>query len=194
MKLWVVIKKIATIIALFGLALATLNSTGFCLREMRYLSDAEKLEIVKHHFSDPETKNQCVIVHTANSETMKYKICNSPYPDIASFEKTNPNCCKVINGDDNLDEMGRPRLGDKLFGISNFIGKAKYFKTEYKWDISPGKPTFTDDLKPDEVKKGEVIREEYFDNCGRSCVDTFIDSGFVVSIIISLLGSCCHFD
>lgn len=110
------------------------NYFGFCYRQMRFLSDEEKIRIVVENilFTYPKQGS----VHeklSAGNELPRWKTVKSwpenpvPYRDINEFFSLNPNCCQVttnytsIGGEgDTVGVIGR------LTGLKSSIVGVRY--------------------------------------------------------------------
>ncbi len=74
---------------------ASLNYSGFCFREMRYLSDEEKFQIVFDAFDHRDT----VIIIFRKENTVSPKSYEQiKYESFEQFMKMNPYCCTILPG------------------------------------------------------------------------------------------------
>lgn len=144
----------------------SLNYSGFCFRELRYLSDKEKIQKVVAEINKG-------IFYSGATETITNPAIGEvgsiwepiPYESVEVFLKENPGCCTLFPENGNYADISPPpTLWQRIFGNVNYGVRmkfnAKYLETPV--DIHG--------------KKGiGQERETYFDgvfssgNCGQGC-------------------------
>jgi hypothetical protein len=160
----------------------SLNYSGFCFEEMRYLSDEEKIRgaianLLKNYNTSWYAHH--TITEKVGDKT-KYQAYvywqNIPFKDIDEFLKENPHCC-VINrgGEDHL-----PEFWEKIFGRCNyFIGmkyRFKYVEKKLKYPVDQNVENWEQKrdkaLKKIEGHEGKGFHEDGIftaNNCGNFC-------------------------
>ena len=74
---------------------ASLNYSGFCFREMRYLSDEEKFRIVFEMFNSRKT----ITIRTVIEERTQFNDREQiKYESFEQFIQSNPDCCAIVPG------------------------------------------------------------------------------------------------
>jgi hypothetical protein len=74
---------------------ASLNYSGFCFDEMRYLSDEEKLRIGFETFNSRKT----VPIRTVTKDAIHFNAYEQiKYKSFKQFMESNPNCCAINPG------------------------------------------------------------------------------------------------
>lgn len=78
-------KKVAIFILVLLLMIGILSYSGFCIKNMGYLSDEEKIRIAVKFI----LKDNKVYKRTSDIDNVR------PYHDVDEFLKDNPDCCQV---------------------------------------------------------------------------------------------------
>lgn len=123
-------KKIQTFLFLppvIFVVFAVLNYSGFCFKELRYLSDDEKIQRVIAEI------NKGIFITGAGTITnpaigevgaIREPI---PYESVEVFLKENPDCCTLIPKNGNYADIGHPpTLWQRIFGNVNYGVRMKY--------------------------------------------------------------------
>lgn len=166
-----------------------LNYSGFCFKEMRYLSDDEKIRkaISANHTIKGNQPYWRPISYLYNSNKVdKYRKI-IPYDDVDAFLRENPNCCYVIRKDLKLPyisfaEDPAPSFWGQITGHCNFGVRMtytekyveKHLKEPIKHNINVKNWEQKLNTALGEVigQKGErIIKDDLFitGNCGKSC-------------------------
>jgi hypothetical protein len=106
-----------------------LNYSGFCFRELRYLSDDEKIQKVIAEVSKGRFYAGAIInLATGKVGTIREPI---PYESVEVFLKENPDCCTLIPKNGNYADIAPPpTLWQRIFGNVNYGVRMK-FKLKY---------------------------------------------------------------
>lgn len=184
---------VALMLFIYGFA----NYTGFCFREMHYLSDSEKLNNAMRHFGAVGTKSSCYKVgsYAASGGNQDRIECIYPYGSLDEFVQKNPGCCKLIKGTDNRNEDGPPRFADRVFGVFNYVVEAEFIETKsVRMNISGSEADIPSTSNYPIPQEKNVRRRAYFGNCGDSCNEVRENLNVIFSLIVSILGTCCYMD
>ncbi len=113
----------------FGLPLilfsiyASLNYSGFCFDEMRYLSDEEKIRTVFEMRNQQDT----IYVKTEDRGWQRYE--QVKYESFEQFMKMNPNCCALDPG--GPYELPPPDFIDRITGYNSGEVMARKYTLYY---------------------------------------------------------------
>lgn len=166
----------------------SLNYSGFCFKEMRYLSDEEKIHkaIAANHTIKGNANYWYswgyIPSMPGKNDTYRQII---PYEDVDAFLRENPNCCYVIRKGLKLPYIGfaddpAPSFWERVFGHCNFGVRLqyteKYIEKHLKVPIEPnakGQKEKRDKLLEEVVgQEGKrFIKDGIFiaGNCGKFC-------------------------
>ncbi len=111
------IKKhfLLVLILLLGGIPASLNYSGFCISQGRYLSDEEKIRIVIISGNSQDTIP--VEIEKEGHKHWQENYKQIKYKDVNEFFDKNPDCCKV-NGGGPYD-LGAPSFFDRITGYDS---------------------------------------------------------------------------
>jgi hypothetical protein len=103
-----------------------LNYSGFCFKEMRYLSDAEKIELALNSIIKEQTSpGKRVNVFTDNDKLIVREII--PYSSKNDFIKKNTDCCKeIVPSNGIFAEDPSPTLFDRILGRYSYGIRVSY--------------------------------------------------------------------
>ncbi len=114
---------------------AYLNYSGFCFKEMRYLSDDEKIRMAINHlnkptyFYDHEDPSYWYSSGIKKGTPNRYQK-KIPYESVDAFLDENPGCCTLIPKDANYNgvdyEERPPTFWERILGKYNYAVKVKY--------------------------------------------------------------------
>ena len=90
---------------------ASLNYSGFCFKEMRYLTNEEKIRFV----FDYQNSRDTMPIDTVNKETQYYK--QIKYKSFEEFIRSHPNCCQVNPGGGY--DLPPPEFLDRITGYNS---------------------------------------------------------------------------
>ena len=150
---------------LYIVIVGLLNYSGFCFKEMRYLSDDEKIRrAVIRNYSVKGVQDGWY----SDDERIYNKII--PYENVDEFLKKNKNCCTVINCNTPVNENFRdvadpPLFWEKVFNICNYGVNMKY--TLNYIEMSSDKKSVLSNGK----KHQRYVDNDVFvaNNCGEFC-------------------------
>ncbi len=111
----------------------SLNYSGFCFSELRYLPDKERISRAITEINKGRYLERGVI----NSKTgKKEKILEPvPYENVEAFLDANPDCCVLVPKDRKYgDDYPPPIFLDRIFGSCNYIIAVDYV---YKYRETP---------------------------------------------------------
>ena len=156
----------------------SLNYSGFCFKEMRYLSDEEKIRgaIAANHTIKGNQKWRRSS-YDKLGRVSEYEVV-IPYADVDEFLRENPNCCRVIYK--GFADDRPPGFFEKIFGTCNYGVRMTY---TYRYIKKPLKEPIDENVKGGAEKrertlneiKGEkherLIRDHLYTagNCGQFC-------------------------
>jgi hypothetical protein len=109
MLAWIKRHPIATFFLMLFLLPASLNYSGMCLAEGRWLSNDEKIRKVVEVINSPGR----VFIEDKNNNTQPYQLI--PYKSVDDFLEKNPDCCEVgmsLRGD-----YFPPTFVDRITGV-----------------------------------------------------------------------------
>ena len=103
---------------------AALNFSGFCFKELRYLSDDEKI----HRVIADAMKGRFYAGFIVNRETGKTGTIREPIPyeSVEALLKANPDCCTLIPKHGNYADDSPPSLWQRIFGNVNYGVRMKF--------------------------------------------------------------------
>ncbi len=142
-----------------------LNYSGFCFKEMRYLSDEEKIRIAVAkvnkmgggHYSKPQ------------EGFFKY-IKVVPYESIDAFFHENPDCCTIVPyaGFEHVTGVAwPPTFWERFFGIYNSAVRIQYTRRYIEGPLDKNKK-----MGPGEKHEEFLIGDYHIDNCGEGTRST----------------------
>lgn len=191
-KYWlvIIIRKLSffKILMLIFVVYGILNYSGFCFKEMRYISDEEKVRnaisashIIRKNVDDDDWKPHDYTLEYFDEHHKAYRVKTYrkfiPYEDIDTFFRENPNCC-IMNKPSGEDEP--PSAWEKIFGTCNYIVNInyveKYIEKQLKEPVNHG----IDGWKQQRDKALEEVEGQYRErfvtnsvftanNCGNFC-------------------------
>lgn len=164
---WYFVILVSVLLIVFLIIFGTLNYKGFCFKQVRYLSDEEKLNIAIVRIGDINRKKpRCWSSHgkSVKSINRNYDECVVPYSSIEEFLQANPVCCKLLKPGDYFDDSGGPGPWTRLFGTWNYGVKVQYVEKRFE---TPFKDKKNDNIVREyTAPKIGII---YFNNCGEEC-------------------------
>lgn len=161
--LFFVVILLCSSICSFFCTFATLHSAGFCVREMRWLSVAEKKFIAAKIVSDG--KYRPIVFYSVSpvfySDNPDYIIRERntliPYNNVLKFLQKNPGCCTVIPEEEVFGDHEPITFWDRFWGGYSYGVVVKSLTTE-KSSINGG-PEVT------ETSPSAIYLK--FNNCGK---------------------------
>jgi len=137
-----------------------LNYSGFCFKELRYISNDEKIRGAIANMNSDHRWDGYINALNRGGGYMKY----IPYDNIDAFLKENPNCCTVDHS--GFADDGAPSFWERVFGSYNYSIKMKYIQKFIEGPLDENK-------KEGAGKKREHLFEGWFTagNCGDFCCE-----------------------
>lgn len=178
--------------AMFAYGVA--NCSGLCVKEMRFLSDDDKLNKAMRYFAGNENKKTCVRVFGGDFAEASHIVCTFSYENIDEFISKNPSCCKIIKGDDNRNEDGPPSFADRVFGIFNYVVEAEFIEKSANINQRGNEASSQPENEYYYIQKKKIARRIYFSNCGEPCFEVRKNMNIFLSFVTSALGSRCYLD
>jgi hypothetical protein len=105
-------KQLGIVLLLFaGLvaALALANLSGFCLKQLRFLSDDAAVDAAIAHVI--ARQNSRIVTRTPDEPVVRVR----PYESVAQFKALNPGCCRIVPHNSGL-EVRLVTLAHRLWG------------------------------------------------------------------------------
>lgn len=162
-------KTIIKTIVMCGLFLlfvyGALNYSGFCFRELRYLSNAEKKRLAVELVSSGKfNTNTGHYISSVSGKPDRWEK-TLPYESVEEFLKENPDCCTLVPKERGYhDDFTPPTFWERLSGKYNY---GVLVKAQYKYITGPI------DEKGKEGVGHEIHRSGTghfsFGNCGDRC-------------------------
>ena len=118
-------QKILVILLFSLVTFFSLNYSGFCFDQMRYLSNEEKIRLVFEHQNDGTT----IRIVDANNRMHKYEKIR--YSNFEEFVQENPNCCRINPG--GSYDIPPDRFSERITGFNSGDLIVLNFKIRY-WD------------------------------------------------------------
>jgi hypothetical protein len=100
------LKRIIFVLCLVLLILASLNYSGFCFKEMRYLSDSEKVKIVFNY----QNSREFLPLERSLPKHIRYE-------SFEQYLRLYPNCCTV--GSDGFYDVPPSSFIDRILGYDS---------------------------------------------------------------------------
>ncbi|MBN8957830.1 MAG: hypothetical protein J0H17_14855 [Rhizobiales bacterium] len=120
--LWAAALVVAAFVTFF-VGRGALSYSGYCFAEHRYLSDDEFMNAAMR-----EAGSTKFIQGTSHKDGRLFirTITLVPYPDIAKFKATNPNCCAFVSFDDYADNVRSTSFWDQVAGLTARAVRARF--------------------------------------------------------------------
>ena len=110
-------------IIIFFVFYTGMNYSGFCFKEIRYLTDKEKIQRVFNY----QNNREAMPIESTNKGTQYYK--QIKYGSFEEFLKDNPNCCAVNPGGGY--DLPPPDFWDRIFGYNSGDAIVLNFNVRY---------------------------------------------------------------
>jgi hypothetical protein len=146
----------------FFVVYGSLNYSGFCFKELRYLTNEEQILRAITEVSVGRCEGGALI----NAETRKVDLIRKPMPyeSVDAFLKKNPDCCMLIpkNGIYG-DEYTPPSFWDRVFGYYNHVVTVKYVQKYFEIPVAQNGEKGVGQVREKYIEGGV-----YSGNCGQS--------------------------
>lgn len=164
-----VMKTMIKAIVICGLFLffvyGALNYSGFCFREMRYLTDAEKKRIAVELVSSGKFTNGGYYSSSGSGKSDRWEKA-LPYESVEEFLMENPDCCTLVPKERRYgDEFDPPTLWERLSGKNNYC---VFVEAQIKYLRGPLGEGWKEGVG-DEINKRPLRGCFDFGNCGDEC-------------------------
>jgi hypothetical protein len=117
----------AALMIVFFVLAGALNYSGFCFKEMRYLSDEEKIrKAISANYTIKGNDSYWYSWESPRSASDRVEIYRKiiPYDDVDAFLRENPNCCTVIYK--GFADDPAPSFWQRVTGHFNYGVRMKY--------------------------------------------------------------------
>lgn len=124
-KLWIIAGSVAV------LAYWSLNLSGFCFSQLRYLSDEQKIRMAIERLTSvnpsPELRPRTRGVVLSDKKYSHYRQVLRTYDSVEDFMQKNPNCCALVPKQESFSEdFIYPTFWDKITGAYNYGIRYRY--------------------------------------------------------------------
>ena len=143
-----------------------LNYSGFCFKEMRYLSDEEKIRIAVAKVNKMGGWRHLKELGWPSNRYKKI----IPYESVDAFLQENPDCCTIVPyaGFEHVtDEPVPPSFWERFFGIYNSAVRIQYTRRYIEGPLDKNKK-----MGPGEKHEEFLIGDYHIDNCGEGTRST----------------------